>query len=331
VTCIDQHGEAVDMFIIYKLPRIASDPGNNYVYLDSKDLTFGQGKDKINETSNPAAKTLEQVYAQYSNRHEGGSDNLAHIFYNDAPPYGRGYNFTFGHTKGQLAFDHETGFWIIQSVPRFPTRVSKGYGYPHSGFKYGQMMMCISFSAESFKDIGLQLKYTKPHIYDSNLPTKWESEYKHIYDVLKGSFIERKPSAKTVSLRSLQGVAYSHFGKNGQWHHDLYYNLVAPTLKTNLIVESWQHGHNNIGPSCKGKFTVVDASQVSINDKYTFRIYDDHSKYAISTDRSLPLVCVGDINRQYSQFKRGGGCICVKNIDLWKTFSSLISKAESCP
>ena len=46
--------------------------------------------------------------------------------------------------------------------------------------------MCISFQSTAFKDIGLQLMYTKPHIYDSNLPNGWETEYKEIDDIIKG-------------------------------------------------------------------------------------------------------------------------------------------------
>jgi len=325
-SCLDENGKPVDMFIIYKLPRYAAFPGNHYTYLDSHNMQFRTGSGSINTTSNAAALTLQQVYKQQ----EG--EKLAHVFYNDAPPNETGYNFTFGHTKGQLAFDQQSGFWIIQSVPRFPTRVAKGYGYPGTGFKYGQMMMCVSYTASMFKEIGHQLKYTHPQIYDSNLPEAWEGDFKHMHDLISGSFIRGSLSRNTV-LKSLGGVEYEHFGKTGDWHHDLYHDLVAPTLQTNLIVETWQHGKGNLGPSCKGDYTVVDMSRVGIktsSKNYSFKTYDDHSKYAISTNEQRPIVCVGDINRQYSQFKRGGGCVCVKNLQLWKTFKKLVLKADSC-
>merc|ERR1711962_559501 len=284
------------------------------------------GRGTINNTDNAVAHTLQQVY-------KGEREGLAHVFYNDMPAHAKIYNFTFGHTKGQLAFDKQSGFWIIQSVPRFPTPVSEGYGYPRTGFKFGQMMLCVTFKAKMFKEIGLQLKYIHPHISDSNLPSAWKEDFHHIHDLISGSFIKREPFSRTVGLESAGGVKFTHFGKTGDWHHDLYHNLVATSLKVDLITETWQHGHGNLGPSCKGDYTVVDVSRVGIKtptQHYTFKTYDDHSKYAISTDSKNPYVCVGDINRQYSQFKRGGGTMCIKDARLWKTFKKMVLKAASC-
>lgn len=98
------------------------------------------------------------------------------------------YDHSFGHVKGELAFDESTGFWVIQTVPRFPTPVLDGYAYPRTGFMYGQIMMCVSFSSSAFNDIGLQLRYSKPHVSDSNLPEAWKEKYKEIENVIKGIF-----------------------------------------------------------------------------------------------------------------------------------------------
>ena len=117
--------------------------------------------------------------------------------------------------------------------------------------------------------------------------------------------MKTSPFSNIVELKSLKGSKYFHFGKTSKFGHDLYHNLVAPTLKTNLIAETWQHGKHNIGPSCEGNYTVVDISQVSIRvsgNDYFFRVLDDHSKYAIGESSHVPYVCVGDINRQVYNF-----------------------------
>lgn len=336
VTCIGENGDPVDMFIIYKLPRVAAYPGSRYLYLDSNDLNFRPSKHHISSVDSSIGKTLQQIYIEYNGNNMGiksGSDKIAHIFYNDGVPKAPKYDHAFGHTKGEVGFDKETGFWVIQSVPNFPSRVAEGYIYPRTGFKYGQMMMCISFKSSMFHAIGDQLKLAKPHIYDSNLPAGWENTYKEIYDVIKGNFLEASPSSNLATLTSLKGKKYLHFSKNAKYGHDLYHHFVAPTLKSNLIVETWQHGKNNIGPSCNGSFSVIDIRKVNIKahgKSYSFLTYDDHSKYVISEKSDLPYVCVGGINRQYSQFKRGGGCICLKNIQLWEQFHSLIDRTDVC-
>ena len=37
---------------------------------------------------------------------------------------------------GALAFDRTSGFWIVSSVPRFPTPVKDGYKYKDEQTKY---------------------------------------------------------------------------------------------------------------------------------------------------------------------------------------------------
>lgn len=45
---------------------------------------------------------------------------------------------------GVLAFDKNTGFWMISSIPRFPANTSKGYMFQNEQKKYGQIVLCYS-------------------------------------------------------------------------------------------------------------------------------------------------------------------------------------------
>lgn len=345
VSCIGKDGKPVDMWIIYKLPKVTTKSGMKYLYLDSNKKKFELSKKNVCCSGGVPEMTLKQVYQEYKpqDKYErskkgiyvNGSQTVAHVFYNDGVPLPSTYSFAYGHTKGEIAFDKESGFWLISSVPKFPVRTTEGkYKYPHSGFKYGQMMMCVSFAAQSFEDIAVQLQFSKPNIFDGNLPSSWRETHPQVYNVLKGKYVASKPFSHIANLKSSAGVEFTHFSKAKGFGHDLYHNLVAPTLKTNLIVESWQHGTHNIGPSCKGNYTVVDMRSVEIKvaggATYSFKTFQDHSKFAIGEMNYSPYVCVGDINRQFTQYHRGGGTMCVKDIALWEQFKSLVHSADSC-
>ena len=56
----------------------------------------------------------------------------------------------------------------------------------------------------------------------------------------------------------------------------------------------------------------------------------DHSKWAVSA-ASAGAACVGDINRQYSQAKRGGGSLCYDKADVFAAFDKIAaSVANPC-
>ena len=54
----------------------------------------------------------------------------------------------------------------------------------------------------------------------------------------------------------------------------------------------------------------------------------DHSKWAISADAKHPWVLILDLNRMKSQFKRGGGGICIKHPGLWQAFAKMIVRLD---
>ena len=74
--------------------------------------------------------------------------------YNDEHPDGRGGG---GHMKGALVFDDIDGFWMIHSVPKFPSTESGAYFYPFTGLRYGQSFLCITFSSAALNDIGTKV------------------------------------------------------------------------------------------------------------------------------------------------------------------------------
>ena len=54
---------------------------------------------------------------------------------------------------------------------------------------------------------------------------------------------------------------------------------------------------------------------------YEWYYTKDHAKWAVSAEPNW--ICVGDINRQTSQEKRGGGTIRFEDQDLWEQLSKI--------
>jgi len=76
----------------------------------------------------------------------------------------------FAHSKGTLALDKDSGFWLIHSLPRFPAPASLGASYRFQGClgTYGQTYMCSSLDSESFDNVGVQLRHVGPLLYDTS-------------------------------------------------------------------------------------------------------------------------------------------------------------------
>lgn len=52
--------------------------------------------------------------------------------------------YKFYDFSGVLAFDNTKGFWIVSSVPRFPSPVAKGFMFSDSQTKFGQSILCVT-------------------------------------------------------------------------------------------------------------------------------------------------------------------------------------------
>lgn len=95
---------------------------------------------------------------------------------------------------------------------------------------------------------------------------------------------------------------------------------------------------------CKGAtyaYDCINVREVGLPSGPSYKETKDHSKWSISTSSTAAIICVGDINRQYSQATRGGGTVsktnfpcnfkaCMKNAAVWAQFKSLILEADSC-
>ncbi|OWK64496.1 Deoxyribonuclease-2-beta [Lonchura striata] len=155
LSCRNEHGEAVDWFALYKLPKHAKGQipmlGLEYLYMDALAPQWQLGKYLINMTQGALGQTLQQLYETYESKRY----TTAYAMYNDEIPESDSKGSKHGHTKGFLLLDKSQGFWVIHSVPLFPPIPEDGYGYPSTGESFGQTAICITFKYDQFTEIAV--------------------------------------------------------------------------------------------------------------------------------------------------------------------------------
>jgi len=115
-------------------------------------------------------------------------------------------------------------------------------------------------------------------------------------------------------------LVFTSFAKSNKYTQDLYSGLIADSLKDNLLVQSWRNGAGDkLDSNCTDKYKVQNVDKIrlfnvnSASNNVDWSYTEDHSKWLITSDNlENRYTCISDINRMKSQFKRGGGSICIK-------------------
>lgn len=323
---------------IYKLPKHYNNgpqgsdvSGLRYFYVTSEAYDNWQlsGR-RIGDSNSLAAQTLKPLFADAQ---------VLLAAYNDEYPNGTTTS-TGGHAKGVVATDGVTGMWLVHSVPRYPT--VPDYSYPTTGEQYGQSLVCMTLSAEGVEKVGELLVFNEPHFYYERNPLlRLSEQFPSLERALKRQWRTEGPFQKDIELRTLGGKQFHLFGKSPRADIELYSDLVAPTLGVNLFVEAWRDGAGNLPDSCDNNNKVFNVEQIAQPDFFVeFKTTGDHSKWAVSQETGIKLhrwrigggdwICVGDINRQQSQHKRGGGTVCHKSSRVADLYRKLVANYEKC-
>lgn len=331
--CKNENGSSVDWWVILKAPKIATygddslSAGYAYKYGDASTNSMERSNHSLLEnTTGALAITLSQIFT-------GNTTTTGWLMYNDQLPTGDPPE-DYGHTKGVLAWDSEGGFWLVHSVPNFPV-VSEPYSYPRNETKNGQSFLCVSHSISNINVIGEMLLINKPYVFSSNFPSSFASSLSSIEDVLARLWFTSPIAIKQI-MESEGNNSFIVFAKNSEWDQDLYEGIVEPVLNTGLLVQTWREGETSrLMPTfCTPEYYYdsINVLQMYIRSGTTPIFWDytkDHSKWAVSMYGN-PYVCIGDINRMFSQFKRGGGMVCFENESMWMSFNSTITLSDVC-
>ncbi|XP_078327220.1 plancitoxin-1-like [Crassostrea virginica] len=294
LSCKNPRGKDVEWFIMYKLPMLDAikTQGTEFYYIDKSLNSFEYYNEDITKKRlNPLYRTLQPIH----NKHR---QPVSYAMYNDQPPVGNKAQGC-GHSKGVYAFDRKQGFWIVSSVPNFPAPSSNGYKYNESQFRNAQTLICITLKSEYLDDIKSILNITIPYIYDG----KHVEKINPIPSTIRGRF----------SLETVGETAFEVFAKSLKFKKDIYNDFMGPSVGE-LLVKTWTH------TLPKAKW-VKKVNKICFDDHMKFNSGVDHSKWAVSVNTDL--LCIGDINREEKQFKRGGLAICFNGENVAKAFRNL--------
>jgi deoxyribonuclease-2 len=333
-------GEELDWFTLYKLPKehirnFEAEELNNpyldlglaYTFITNKNQDKWQFSSlSINDTNSLPGKTLDIFYNM-------DDPNLGYLLYNDQADK---VTIIKGHTKGIILFNSNSAIWIVHSIPKYPPKKSeKLYSIHSSQCIFGQSMLCMSFNFDQLDAIGRQLLYNFPQIYDFHIPDglKDNKVLNNLIRATQGEHVKQPPWYNTELLTTVHGESLISFAKFTSYEDDLYSGLVAPSLKSSLLTETWNNGAGTLRSNCSQNlpYHVMNIEQLQFDFlNVKFSVHHDHSKWAVTTlktensyfitevfddeneiekeddyyesnSNDVNIACIGDINRQSEQ------------------------------
>jgi deoxyribonuclease-2 len=244
------------------------------------------------------------------------------ILYNDEMPGDakRTDDGSLGHTKGVLAFDtaSQTAFWLLHSWPKYAAPTAKAMPTPI----YGQTYFCISLDLATANQIAQQMvNHQEPQVFMPNVPASLDRK-SALYQLSQKLNPNAPGDSNVIDCKSRGGLAFKVIAKNRKLNKDFWNDLVGPTLKANMMDETWIRGKIPPTLDSDGIHKTFDVKYIDLSPlgvPWTWPETHDHAKWGITIDSDW--VCVGDINRMVSQEKRGGGTIAFQDNKLWAALS----------
>ena len=189
----------------------------------------------------------------------------------------------------------------MHSVPHFPKLLpgNQTQFYPLGGLENGQIFFCLTLPVSQIDGvIGNALQYTKPNIYEAQIPAAMHGSLLTLVDVVSNNATKTKPPWYTLhQLRTVGGVDLTVFVKGIKFRKDIYSAWIAQKLATGLDVQSWLQGKHPLSSDCAGKYEVYNVVGKELTrERYNYT--NDHSKWANGIE--VQWTCVSDLNRTVS-------------------------------
>lgn len=332
VSCKNENGVNVDWFVLYKGPFKANvRTGLEYIYIDAG------GKRVMSPSSSPSYKSIKDSNGVLAHTlrpmlrsvHDMPL-SFGFLSYSDQPPGANANVRHFGHCKGVVLGDSSTNtaLWLSHSTPQFPFRRDQNNFWPDSGADLGQTFMCVSLHFSALTNVGEHLKNIRAYPFDYDLPNTFPNALRDAAnwvpsDLLQGKFqdlLTRNNKELKIMAKLLNDDVRAG---------DLYVKLAAG-LNSDLNAQTW-----GCQPRRDESFCDTDMHRVMNVEDITTELgswstKQDHSKWAVTTERNIAWTCIGDVNRSGSQYQRWGGAVCIKDAQVNTFFKGYVTKQLQC-
>jgi deoxyribonuclease-2 len=363
LSCLDNSGKSVPWWLMVKLPKLSKEKddrvasGFSYAYVDTNSPA---GKplqlwpNTMDDKTNACALTrslsqlvsstemledvsIEEVMRLRNLRGVGASAGGASFaMYNDQPHSGDKVSSGYGHSKGVIAYDGNSGIWLPHSTPEFPNTSKKAdFWFPEDEVIYGQYFFCISLTTADLDQVAENMKYIRPYFFYDGFSAPHKKSLPNLAEALDGTYYSDAATNVATFKAVGDSMTFTHLAKNVKWNGNLWSELVAPTLKEDFYVESWIRG-SAVGNVCK-PYKVLDVAELHVDapanengDGWNWLESQDHAKWGVGLSATKKWFCVGDINRMTTQEKRGGGALCFQDAVVWGKMSGAVVDHEKC-
>ncbi len=321
ISALDESGKAVDWWFAYKVPQLSKNAttvtatGYEYVYYDPKIGKVVKSSNLLTQGKGALDLTLKAIFGK-------PDDTTGWILYNDETPKEakRTDVGSFGHTKGVIAFDTatKTAFWLLHSWPKYAAPTAKAMPTPI----YGQTYLCISLDLATANQIAQQMaNHQEPQVFMPRVPASLDRK-SPLYQLTQKLDPNAPGDSNVIECKSRGGLDFKVIAKNRKWNKDFWNDLVGPTLKADINVETWIRGKIPPTLDSDGIHKTFDVKYIDLSPlgmPWSWPETHDHAKWGVTKDSDW--VCVGDINRMVSQRMRGGGTIAFQDNKLWAALS----------
>lgn len=323
VSCMNPMNKEIDWFAMFKVPTLSDRipthvEGTGFFYQDDI-IPFSEATSDVNSSkANPLFNTFDKIYT---------NSDLSYIFISDQPPdTDSSKGAPTAHMKAIYMVDDDNAVYMEHSVPRYPPypRKSQHISYPETGTKYGQSFVCITLTHEEMEKLAGIHTRAKPFTYDSRINSQHQKfgNLSKIANNNEDNSIPYEIAKFTVGKKKVTA-----FSKGASFAKDIYFDLIAKELNTTLEVEGWRSGSGgNMVSDCDGDYKVFDILNLNMRG-VLWKVTNDHSKWGIGARHA----CIGGVNRQNSQTKRGGSTICIEFPPLARSLTSSIDSFYECP
>jgi deoxyribonuclease-2 len=319
--CLSPNNTKVDWSVIFLFPETSYKDGKlAYGYFDnnSKEMQYYY----YDENSFPSIKVVieyDQIDTNY-------------FFWNDdttADGQNKTSSSSKAHSKGGLIFDNSSGVFLSHSLPRFPRRNIKNKiveSLPSNAGIYGQTFICISVDKENALKVVETLNIIDPPlVLNVDIDKTQKTPNEQVQKLIKNKFDPKLPQSKVSEVVSRAGTEFQIFSKGRNEENLPWDSLIPNHYSDGIYVQTWTKPLM-VPTTCEGH-QIINVTNLKFG-KYEYTKDQEHSKWGVGIKKDI--CCFGDLNRTFSQMKRGGSIICMNNPVLAVIMRNAIVGKDEC-